>query len=166
LNEGLSLKVQNRSRVKEPGSEIIDKTTDPSTELNDPRRSEYAHFLISPDFLLLKMSHPIFKGGFFKDQVLLVTGGGTGIGYELVRQACELGVKGVAICGTCHIFVIVPNTAGRREDPLKQTQEEMAKQFPNSTVFWATCTQALLFLTNGQVTYVTQPQSTSMLIRY
>lgn len=44
-------------------------------------------------------SHPVFSKGLFDNQVLLVTGGGTGIGYEIVRQACVLGAKGVAICG-------------------------------------------------------------------
>lgn len=28
---------------------------------------------------------------------------------------------------------------GRREEPLKQTKEEMEKQFPHTTVFWASC---------------------------
>lgn len=44
-------------------------------------------------------THKVFRQGLFEGQVLLVTGGGTGIGFEIVKQASLLGAKGVAICG-------------------------------------------------------------------
>ncbi len=40
----------------------------------------------------------VFAPGLFKDQVFLITGGGTGIGLTIGRRALELGGK-LAICG-------------------------------------------------------------------
>jgi citronellol/citronellal dehydrogenase len=40
----------------------------------------------------------VFAPGIFKDQVFLITGGGTGIGLTIGRRALQLGAK-LAICG-------------------------------------------------------------------
>jgi citronellol/citronellal dehydrogenase len=40
----------------------------------------------------------IFRPGLFEGHVAVVTGGGSGIGFAIVRTLCELGAK-VAICG-------------------------------------------------------------------
>lgn len=44
------------------------------------------------------MTQDVFREGLYQDQVVLVTGGGTGIGFEVARIAASLGAK-VAICG-------------------------------------------------------------------
>ena len=41
------------------------------------------------------MINTIFKQDLFKDQVVLITGGGTGIGLRIAREFCQLGAKGV-----------------------------------------------------------------------
>lgn len=40
----------------------------------------------------------IYRAGFLQDQVIVITGGGSGIGLEIARQAGTLGAK-IAICG-------------------------------------------------------------------
>ncbi len=55
----------------------------------------------------------IFRPGLFADQVILVTGGGTGIGRCIAHELASLGAK-----------VVI---AGRREDPLKQVVGEIAE---------------------------------------
>ncbi len=40
----------------------------------------------------------VFAPGLFKDQVFLITGGGTGIGLTIAKHAASLGAK-IAICG-------------------------------------------------------------------
>jgi citronellol/citronellal dehydrogenase len=55
----------------------------------------------------------IFRPGLFRDRVILVTGGATGIGLAAVRAFLELGAK-VAICG-------------RREEKLAGAREALAK---------------------------------------
>ena len=44
------------------------------------------------------MHHQLFTSGLFEDQVAIVTGGGTGIGYAVCRELGMLGCK-IAICG-------------------------------------------------------------------
>ena len=56
----------------------------------------------------------LFADGLFADEVVLVTGGGTGIGLACVTEMGRLGAK-VAICG-------------RRPEPLKSTVEDLASQ--------------------------------------
>ena len=56
----------------------------------------------------------LFTDGLFADEVVLVTGGGTGIGLACVTEMGRLGAK-VAICG-------------RRPEPLKSTVEDLASQ--------------------------------------
>jgi citronellol/citronellal dehydrogenase len=56
----------------------------------------------------------IFHPGLFRDRVILVTGGATGIGLASVRAFLELGAK-VAICG-------------RREEKLQAAREALAKE--------------------------------------
>jgi NAD(P)-dependent dehydrogenase (short-subunit alcohol dehydrogenase family) len=41
------------------------------------------------------MINTIFKEGLFKNKVVLVTGGGTGIGLRIAREFCQLGAKAV-----------------------------------------------------------------------
>lgn len=41
------------------------------------------------------MINTIFKQDLFKDQVVLITGGGTGIGLRIAREFCQLGAKAV-----------------------------------------------------------------------
>ncbi|MBP9152312.1 MAG: SDR family oxidoreductase [Flavobacteriales bacterium] len=41
------------------------------------------------------MINTVFKEGLFKDKVVLVTGGGTGIGLRIAREFCQLGAKAV-----------------------------------------------------------------------
>ncbi len=53
----------------------------------------------------------IFRPGLFADQVILVTGGGTGIGRCIAHELASLGA----------VVVI----AGRREEPLKQVVGEI-----------------------------------------
>ena len=55
----------------------------------------------------------IFRPGLFRDRVILVTGGATGIGLAAVRACLELGAK-VAVCG-------------RREEKLAGAREALAK---------------------------------------
>ena len=56
----------------------------------------------------------LFTDGLFADEVVLVTGGGTGIGLACVTEMGRLGAK-VAICG-------------RRPEPLKSTVEDLESQ--------------------------------------
>ena len=65
----------------------------------------------------------IFHPGLFRDRVILVTGGATGIGLACVRAFLELGAK-VAICG-------------RREEKLAVARETLAKE--GYSVHAATC---------------------------
>ncbi|MBK8171206.1 MAG: SDR family oxidoreductase [Sandaracinaceae bacterium] len=44
------------------------------------------------------MSHSVFKEGLLHDQVVVITGGGTGIGFAVAESVVALGAK-VAICG-------------------------------------------------------------------
>lgn len=53
----------------------------------------------------------LFKEGLFADQVAIVTGGGTGIGFAVARELGSLGAK-VAICG-------------RREQPLEDAKAKL-----------------------------------------
>jgi citronellol/citronellal dehydrogenase len=55
----------------------------------------------------------IFRPGLFEDQVVLVTGGGSGIGRCIAHELASLGAT--------------PVVAGRREEPLTQVVEEIAK---------------------------------------
>ncbi|MEK9649817.1 MAG: SDR family oxidoreductase [Gammaproteobacteria bacterium] len=57
----------------------------------------------------------MFKNDLLKGKYILVTGGGTGLGKEMVKHFASLGAD-VAICG-------------RREDPLKETVKEVKDQF-------------------------------------
>ena len=41
------------------------------------------------------MINTVFKKDLFKDKVVLVTGGGTGIGLRITREFCQLGAKGI-----------------------------------------------------------------------
>ncbi len=41
------------------------------------------------------MINTVFKEGLFKDKVVLVTGGGTGIGLRITREFCQLGAKAI-----------------------------------------------------------------------
>jgi citronellol/citronellal dehydrogenase len=54
-----------------------------------------------------------FRGDLLKDQVAIVTGGGTGIGRAIAHELAQCGAK-VAICG-------------RREGPLKQVEGELTQ---------------------------------------
>jgi citronellol/citronellal dehydrogenase len=42
-----------------------------------------------------RMINTVFKKDLFKDKVVLVTGGGTGIGLRITREFCQLGAKAV-----------------------------------------------------------------------
>ncbi len=42
--------------------------------------------------------HTIYRAGLLQDQVVVITGGGSGIGLEIARQAGSLGAR-IAICG-------------------------------------------------------------------
>lgn len=76
-------------------------------------------------------SHKVFSPNFFADQVLLITGGGSGIGEQCAFQAASLGAKGIAICG-------------RREAPLAKVAESIESSYPNVKVFYASCTLLVL----------------------
>jgi len=41
------------------------------------------------------MINTVFKEGLFRDKVVLVTGGGTGIGLRITREFCQLGAKAI-----------------------------------------------------------------------
>lgn len=41
------------------------------------------------------MINTVFKADIFKDKVVLVTGGGTGIGLRIAREFCQLGAKAI-----------------------------------------------------------------------
>lgn len=82
-------------------------------------------------------THKVFRQGLFEGQVLLVTGGGTGIGYEIVKQASLLGAKGVAICGGWNCFLRL-TAKGRREEPLKQAKDEI-ERLTKTKIFSSTC---------------------------
>jgi citronellol/citronellal dehydrogenase len=64
----------------------------------------------------------MFQVDLFKDQVVLVTGGGSGIGYEIARQFLQLGAK---------VWI-----ASRNEDKLKKAQAELSQ--------WGKCFYHLL----------------------
>jgi citronellol/citronellal dehydrogenase len=53
----------------------------------------------------------VFNEGLFKDEVMLVTGGGTGIGRCIAHELAHLGA---------HVIL-----SGRREEPLKTVAEEL-----------------------------------------
>lgn len=65
----------------------------------------------------------IFKDGLFENNVVLVTGGGTGIGRDIALQFARLGAR-VAICG-------------RREAPLLETIGELKRY--GAECFHTTC---------------------------
>jgi len=67
----------------------------------------------------------VFRDGFFADLVLVITGGGTGIGYEIACQAAALGAKGIAICG-------------RRAEPLSQAKEQLERIY-KTRIFTSQC---------------------------
>jgi len=71
-------------------------------------------------------SHTVFRDNLFAGQVLIITGGGSGIGLELAQQAARLGAKGVAICG-------------RRLELLKSAQEGIERDYPTAKVYAARC---------------------------
>ena len=71
------------------------------------------------------MAHPIFHHDLFKGKVLVITGGGTGIGYQLALQAAQLNAKGIAICG-------------RRKEPLEQAKQTIEAQ-TKCKIFFQTC---------------------------
>jgi citronellol/citronellal dehydrogenase len=58
----------------------------------------------------------MFQSGLFKDKVVFITGGGSGIGYIMARQFLELGAK-VAI-------------ASRKEDRISQAAEKLGEFGP------------------------------------
>eukprot|EP01130_Rhizamoeba_saxonica_P008471 TRINITY_DN3431_c0_g1_i3.p1 TRINITY_DN3431_c0_g1~~TRINITY_DN3431_c0_g1_i3.p1 ORF type:complete len:285 (+),score=59.08 TRINITY_DN3431_c0_g1_i3:182-1036(+) len=60
----------------------------------------------------------------FEGQVLLITGGGTGIGRDVALAAVKLGASAIAICG-------------RREGPLISTGEEIKKL--GASVYYESC---------------------------
>ncbi len=41
------------------------------------------------------MINTVFKEGLFKDKVVLISGGGTGIGLRIAREFCQLGAKAI-----------------------------------------------------------------------
>mgnify|MGYP006288770395 CR=1 FL=1 len=55
----------------------------------------------------------MFKKGLFQDQIALVTGGGSGIGYEIAKQLLQLGAR---------VFI-----ASRREERLQKAVEELSR---------------------------------------
>ncbi len=55
----------------------------------------------------------LFRAGLFKDEVAIITGGGTGIGFAVASELGALGAK-VALCG-------------RRPEPLQQAAEDLKK---------------------------------------
>lgn len=59
------------------------------------------------------MTRDVFSDGLFRDQVIVVTGGGTGIGLEVARLVGRLGAR-VAICG-------------RREDVLRDAAARLER---------------------------------------
>jgi citronellol/citronellal dehydrogenase len=56
---------------------------------------------------------PMFEKGLFQGEVALITGGGTGIGFEVAKELGRLGAK-IAICG-------------RRKEPLDAAVAELGK---------------------------------------
>jgi citronellol/citronellal dehydrogenase len=44
------------------------------------------------------MKSSLFRDDLFRDEVFLITGGGSGIGFNIAEQAGRLGAK-IAICG-------------------------------------------------------------------
>lgn len=68
---------------------------------------------------------PVFAPGLFKDFVFVITGGGTGIGKAVALEAVQLGAK-VALCG-------------RRQPPLSDAANELAKYTSPEKIFFETC---------------------------
>ncbi len=58
----------------------------------------------------------MFKKGLFHDQIALVTGGGSGIGFEIARQLLQLGAR---------VFI-----ASRQEERLQKAVEELSRHGP------------------------------------
>ena len=65
----------------------------------------------------------MYQADLLKGRVILITGGGTGLGRSMALRFAELGAK-VFLCG-------------RREEPLKQTAEEIRAK--NGVAAYATC---------------------------
>ena len=65
----------------------------------------------------------MFQAGLLKGQSILITGGGTGLGRAMALRSAELGAR---------VFL-----AARREEPLRETAEEIRKQ--GGTAAWGMC---------------------------
>ena len=65
----------------------------------------------------------MFQAGLLKGQSILITGGGTGLGRAMALRSAELGAR---------VFL-----AARREEPLRETAEEIRKQ--GGAAAWGTC---------------------------
>jgi len=71
------------------------------------------------------MSHELFQPNLFQGKVLVITGGGSGIGYQVALQAAQLNAKGIAICG-------------RRKEILIEAKRALEAQ-SKSRIFCDTC---------------------------
>lgn len=67
----------------------------------------------------------MYQPDLLKDKRILITGGGSGLGKAMGRAFLELGAS-IAICG-------------RREEVLKETAEEFAKDFGEGRAAWQPC---------------------------